>query len=204
MLSLNHLGLVEKRAGEGARAVKDILSLFADLTDGITERRIRGVRSVSSKPVNRRVRVQNSMATARGLEITVTIEDNAFEGSGVYLLGAVLDRFFAEYVSINHFTETVIRTPERQEIMRWPARVGTRHNTCELAPGTGGKAMVPQFPLGPDAARSDRGRQAKAWRQYDAQGRVSRSRSGSAFRFSRLECRDVHAADGKPESPPAG
>ena len=128
MLAMNHLGLVEKRAGEGARAVKDILSLFADLSDGVTERRIRGVRTVSSRPVTRRVRVQNSMATARGLEITVTIEDNAFEGSGVYLLGAVLDRFFAEYVSINHFTETVIRTPERQEIMRWPARVGRRHN----------------------------------------------------------------------------
>ena len=128
ILALNHLGLVEKRAGEGARAVKDILSLFADLSDGVTERRIRGVRSVSSRPVTRRVRVGNSMSSARGLEITVTIEDNAFEGSGVFLLGAVLDRFFAEYVSINHFTETVIRTPERQEIMRWPARVGMRHN----------------------------------------------------------------------------
>ena len=128
ILALNHLGLVEKRAGEGARAVKDILSLFADLSDGVTERRIRGVRSVSSRPVTRRVRVGNSMASARGLEITVTIEDNAFEGSGVFLLGAVLDRFFAEYVSINHFTETVVRTPERQEIMRWPARVGMRHN----------------------------------------------------------------------------
>lgn len=128
ILALNHLGLVEKRAGEGARAVKDILSLFADLSDGISERRIRGVRSVSSKPVTRRVRVGNAMSSARGLEITVTIEDNAFEGSGVFLLGAVLDRFFAEYVSINHFTETVVRTPERQEIMRWPARVGMRHN----------------------------------------------------------------------------
>ncbi|MEM7212600.1 MAG: type VI secretion system baseplate subunit TssF [Pseudomonadota bacterium] len=128
MLAMNHLGLVQKRAGEGARAIKDILSLFADLTDSVTERRIRGVRSVSSKPVTRRVRVQHGMSTARGLEITVTIEDNAFEGSGVFLLGAVLDRFFAEYVSMNHFTETVIRTPDRQEIMRWPPRAGMRHN----------------------------------------------------------------------------
>jgi type VI secretion system protein ImpG len=42
------------------------------------------------------------------------------------LLGAVLDRFFAEYVAINHFTQTVIRTPERGEIMRWPLRLGLR------------------------------------------------------------------------------
>ncbi|MGD1924304.1 MAG: type VI secretion system baseplate subunit TssF [Paracoccaceae bacterium] len=127
ILSLNHLGLVEKRAGEGARALKDVLSLFADLTDGVTERRIRGVRSVSSRAVTRRVRTQHGMSSARGLEVTVTIEDNAFEGSGSYLLGAILDRFLAEYVSVNHFTQTVIRTPERQEIMRWPPRIGRRH-----------------------------------------------------------------------------
>ena len=39
-------------------------------------------------------------------------------------MGAALDRFFAEYVAINHFTQTVIRTTERGEIMRWPPRLG--------------------------------------------------------------------------------
>ena len=28
-------------------------------------------------------------------------------------MGAMLDRFFAEYVAINHFTQTVVRTIER-------------------------------------------------------------------------------------------
>ena len=65
-------------------------------------------------------------AAARGLEITVVLEEKAFEGSGAFLLGAVLDRFFAEYVAINHFTQTVVRTPERGEIMRWPPRIGLR------------------------------------------------------------------------------
>ncbi|MEM7423442.1 MAG: type VI secretion system baseplate subunit TssF [Pseudomonadota bacterium] len=127
-LSLNHLGLIENRAGDGAQAIKDLLSLFADLNDGVTERRIRGIRSVASRPSTRRVRTAGSMATARGLEITVTIEDNAFEGSGVFLIGAVLDRFFADYVSLNNFTQTVIRTPERKEIVRWPPRMGRRQS----------------------------------------------------------------------------
>lgn len=126
MFALNHLGLVEKRAGRDARAVKDILSLFADLSDNVMERRIRGVRSVDSRPITRRVRALSGVAAARGLEVTVTIEDKAFEGSGVFLLGAVLDRFFAEYVGLNQFTQTVIRTPERKEIMRWPPRLGHR------------------------------------------------------------------------------
>jgi type VI secretion system protein ImpG len=63
---------------------------------------------------------------ARGTEVTVTLDDKAFEGSGVFLLGAVLDRFFAEYAAMNHFTQTVIRTPDRGEIMRWPTRSGSR------------------------------------------------------------------------------
>lgn len=127
MLSLNHLGLAQNRAGEGGRALKDILALFADLSDSVIERRVRGIRNVASKPVSRRVRAMSGVAVARGLEITVTIEEKAFEGSGVFLLGAVLDRFLAEYVGLNQFTQTVIRTPERREIMRWPPRMGRRH-----------------------------------------------------------------------------
>ena len=38
----------------------------------------------------------------------------------------VLDRFFAKYVSINSFTETVLRSPDRGEIMRWPMQLGQR------------------------------------------------------------------------------
>jgi type VI secretion system protein ImpG len=56
----------------------------------------------------------------------VVLEEKAFEGSGVFLLGAVLDRFFAEYVAINHFTQTIVRTPEQGEVMRWPPRIGLR------------------------------------------------------------------------------
>ena len=38
----------------------------------------------------------------------------------------VLDRFFAEYSGFNHFTQTVIRSVERGEVMRWPPRIGIR------------------------------------------------------------------------------
>jgi type VI secretion system protein ImpG len=54
------------------------------------------------------------------------IDEKAFEGSGAFLLGAILDRFFSEYSALNHFTQTVICTTERGEIMRWPPRIGAR------------------------------------------------------------------------------
>jgi len=126
MLSLNHLGLVERGAGRNGQSIKETLSMFADLQDGATERKIRGIRSVDSRPVVRRVQQRTGSGIARGTEVTVLLDENAFEGSGTFLLGAILDRFFAEYSALNHFTQTVIRTTERGEIIRWPARIGLR------------------------------------------------------------------------------
>ena len=126
MLALNHLGLISRGAGRNAQSLREMLSLFADLRDAAIERRIDGIRTLDSKPVVRRVRRATGMGAARGLEITVLVDDKAFEGSGAFLLGAVLDRLFAEYVALNNFTQTVIRSVERGEIMRWPVRLGHR------------------------------------------------------------------------------
>ena len=84
------------------------------------------VRSVDSRPVVRRIRRANGVGAARGSEITIVIDDKSYEGSGAFLIGAILDRFLSEYVGLNHFTQTVIRTVERGEIMRWPPRLGSR------------------------------------------------------------------------------
>jgi type VI secretion system protein ImpG len=126
MLSMNHLGLVERGSGKNAAALREVLSMFGDLADNMTERKIRGIRSVDSRPVIRRVRERTGIGAGRGIEITVTLDEKAFEGSGAFLLGAILDRFFAEYSALNHFTQTVICTTERGEIMRWPTRMGSR------------------------------------------------------------------------------
>lgn len=126
MLSLNHLGLVERGAGRNAQALRETVAMFADLSDSATERRIRGLRSVDSRPIVRRIRQSGGVGVARGVEVTVTIDEKAFEGSGIFLLGAILDRFFCEYAGFNHFTQTVIRSVDRGEIMRWPIRTGMR------------------------------------------------------------------------------
>ena len=126
LLSTNHLGLVERGAGRNAEAVRETLSIFAEMADSATERRIRGVRHVDSRPIVRRIRQRSGVGVARGIEITVTIDEKAFEGTGAFLLGAVLDRFFAEYSGFNHFTQTVIRSVDRGEVVRWPPRMGMR------------------------------------------------------------------------------
>jgi type VI secretion system protein ImpG len=126
MLSVNHLGLVQHGAGQNGQALREVLALFGDMSDSATERKIRGVRSVESRAVVRRVRQRIGIGAARGIEVSVTLDERAFEGSGAFLLGAILDRFLSEYAALNHFTQTVIRSVERGEIMRWPARAGAR------------------------------------------------------------------------------
>jgi type VI secretion system protein ImpG len=38
----------------------------------------------------------------------------------------VLEEFFRRYVSLNSFTRTTLKTMDRGEVMRWPARLGQR------------------------------------------------------------------------------
>ena len=125
-LSLNYLSLNDTSGGEGVSALRDILRLYSDTSDMQTSKQIDGLKSISSRPIMRRITGPGSIAFARGLEVTITLEEAAFEGTGVFLLGAVLEQFFAKYVSINSFTETVVKTLERGEIMRWTMRNGSR------------------------------------------------------------------------------
>ena len=123
-LSLNYLSLVDSDPQQGAAALRDMLALYCPAGDLNAQRQIEGVRSIASTPITRRMPSPGPIAFGRGLQISVTFDDAAFEGSGPFLLGAVLSEFFAQYVSINSFTETVVCTLARGEIMRWPARSG--------------------------------------------------------------------------------
>jgi type VI secretion system protein ImpG len=125
-LSLNYLSLVDDAAGGGAEAIRSLLALYADANDPVVQRQIEGVKSVSSRPINRRIPTSGPITFGRGIEIALTCDESAFEGVGAFLFGTVLREFFAKYVSINSFTETVLISTARGEIMRWRPRLGQR------------------------------------------------------------------------------
>jgi type VI secretion system protein ImpG len=124
-LVLNYLSLTDTDSYGGASALQELLKLYIDPEDPESRRQIEGVRSIRSRAVMRRAPVPGPIAFARGLELIVTFDERAFAGTGSFLLGAVLERFFAKYVSINSFTETVVRSLNG-EVKRWPARMGQR------------------------------------------------------------------------------
>ncbi len=125
-LSLNYLSLVNKDGEEGATALRELLGLYAFREDTQLRKQVEGLVSITSKPIYRRLPSMGSVTFGRGLEIRVTFDEAAFEGTGCFILGMVLDRFFSKYVSLNSFTETVIESTTRGELVRWPARIGQR------------------------------------------------------------------------------
>ncbi len=125
-LSLSYLSIADGDAPGGAAALRELLGIYSPLGDRAMAKQLEGVVGIGSRPIVRRLKDKVLSTAVRGVEVTVEFDENYFEGTGVYLLGAVLERFFAKYVSLNSFTETVIRSQDRGEIARWTARSGRR------------------------------------------------------------------------------
>ncbi len=128
-LSLNYLSLVDASPEQGAEALRSILRLYASDHDANHKSQIAGVRSVRGAPLHRRL-IANGLTTfVRGIEITLEMDETAFQGGSAFLLGMILEKFLALHAPINSFTETVIRTTQRGQLIRWPTQPGRRPQT---------------------------------------------------------------------------
>lgn len=123
-LSLNYLSIADSGESAGAEALRELIGIYAPAGDRVVEKQLEGLNSVASRPIVRRISDEVLSTAVRGLEINLGFDESFFEGTSVYLLGAVLERFFRKYVSINSFTETVLSTQQRGEIARWQAQAG--------------------------------------------------------------------------------
>ena len=123
-LSLNYLSIADSDGGDGAAALRELAGLYAPKGDRAVNMQLEGISSVSSRPIVRRMSDGVLSTAVRGLEITLEFDESFFEGTGVYLIGAVMERFFAKYATINSFTETVLRTQQNGEIARWRPQTG--------------------------------------------------------------------------------
>jgi type VI secretion system protein ImpG len=125
-LTLNYLSLADTNPQNGAELLREMLSLYCDGNDAALNRQIDGVRNIAHRPVVRRIPIKGPISYGRGLEIDVTMDDDAFEGTGILMLASVLERFFARYVSMNSFTQLRVHSQKRGEVKQWPVRLGNR------------------------------------------------------------------------------
>lgn len=82
-------------------------------------KRVEGIEEVAVTPEEAMV----EGVPVRGSHIRLKVRGDHFVGAGdLYLFGCVLDRFQAEYSSINHFTRLTIEELRQGEIYQWPMR----------------------------------------------------------------------------------
>jgi type VI secretion system protein ImpG len=125
-LALNYLSISDSTPEQGAAALRETLMLYAVHADEMRQGQVRGLLSVKSKPVARRLPLPGPIAFGRGLEVTLEVDKDAFHGHSAFLFGAVMAHYLARHVEVNHFVEAVLRISGKGEIMRWRPLCGTR------------------------------------------------------------------------------
>ena len=125
-LSLNYLTLTDLGETEGAAALRELLHLYAALSENAVRSQIDGIARVGIAPVTQRLPQPGPVAFGRGVEVALTVDETAFAGFSPYLLASVLESFVARHVSINTFTQTVLHSVQRGRIAAWSPRIGSR------------------------------------------------------------------------------
>lgn len=118
-LALNYTSIV---AG-GEDALKEILRMYDFDNSPATRQQISGIVSLSTGYTTKRV----GRSFCRGVQVEMTFDEDKFVGSALYLFACILERFIGQYVSVNSFSQLVVKTLQRKEIFKiWPPRNGDR------------------------------------------------------------------------------
>ena len=122
-LSLNYLSLVE----EGRGALQDMLRLYNFNELPAVEKQIAGISALNSRRHFARVVSEHGISFARGVRVEVEFDEEQYAGSGVYLFASILEYFLGLYTSLNSFSQLVVRSRQRKEILReWRPRAGQK------------------------------------------------------------------------------
>jgi type VI secretion system protein ImpG len=113
-------------AGRDGELLRNHLALYGRQEDPVMRSQIDGIVSVKGEHVTRRVPGLGRMALARGLKVSVELDDAAFDQARLFLFTAVVERFLSGFVTVNSFTESHFRTRLQGEVAAWPPRIGRR------------------------------------------------------------------------------
>jgi type VI secretion system protein ImpG len=122
-LSLNHLSITG--GSDGAAALREILRLYDYVGSQTTAQLIDGVFSIKSERGVAPIQDKKARGFCRGLDVTVTFDDEKYPGTGFYLLACVLEHFLGQYATINSFTRMIAKSKQREFWERtWAPRAG--------------------------------------------------------------------------------
>lgn len=114
LLSLNHLSLTES----GLESLKETLVLYNIARSPLSQRIIDGMISIGHRPATARMAGNPFPTFVKGIEIDLTVDEQAYVGIGLSLFIELLDHFFALYVHANSFSQLVVRSAKTGEVLK--------------------------------------------------------------------------------------
>ncbi|QNP49099.1 type VI secretion system baseplate subunit TssF [Diaphorobacter aerolatus] len=125
-LQLNYQTLTDASPAEGAKVMRELLNLYAQLSKPETAQQGDAIASVSVTPMYARMLQPGPIVYGRGVDIHLTVDQSKFGGASPWLFGAVLERFFARHVGINSATRLKMSTLQGGSFAQWATRLGMR------------------------------------------------------------------------------
>lgn len=125
-LAFSHRPLLERSAKDAAEVLRQHLRIYVDESRPHTGAQLEALSGLTVSPRTLRVPVPGPVTYARGLEIRLTFDEDRVPGTGLFLLGAVLEEFLQRQVSLNSFITLILSSTRRGDLVQWPARFGGR------------------------------------------------------------------------------
>jgi len=120
-LTLNHHALVPK----GLETFRELLTLHDLPASPVTKRMIEGIVNLDHAVTTAWIKHKRGSSLVKGLEVHITVDEEAFVGSGIHLFAQIMDHFLALYVQVNSYIELVLLSQrDNREILRCKRRSG--------------------------------------------------------------------------------
>lgn len=123
-LSLSHCALTP----DGLGLLKETLTLYDLTQSAVSQRQIAGIVALEQRQTTVWMHDDGHSSLVHGVAVHLTLDEDAFVGTGIALFTSVLDHFFGLYVHCQSFTQlTIFSQASGKELIRCLPRSGA-HN----------------------------------------------------------------------------
>lgn len=112
-LSLNHLSLTRS----GLAAFKEMLTLYDLPRTAVTRGQIDGIVGIDHADKTVWMAGKPFASFVRGIEISLSVDEESFVGTGLHVFAQVVDRFLGLYVHLNSFIQLVLLSSRTGEVL---------------------------------------------------------------------------------------
>lgn len=120
-LTLNHHALVH----ENLEAFTEMLTLHDLPQSNVSQRQIRGIVGLSQRSARTWLNDAHGGARVNGIEVSMTLDEAAFVGTGLHAFVQVIEHFLGLYAHLNTFIQLVVlSSTSGKELMRCQPRSG--------------------------------------------------------------------------------